>query len=113
MPGNLGDIRRLIPDALHVGDHLQRRGHHAQIPGHRLLLQKQLHTQAFNLPLLLVNLPLNGDGLSGHFVIVLQKGLDARRDGLLALGPHPRQLQVQPLQLLVKSAPHQPNLPVM
>ena len=42
---DLGDILRLIADALHIGDHFQRGADLPQIPGHRLLLQQQLQAQ--------------------------------------------------------------------
>ena len=36
---NLGDIRRLITDTLHVGYHFKSRGNCAQIARYRLLLK--------------------------------------------------------------------------
>ena len=113
MAGDLRDVRGLIPDALHVPDHLQGGGDRAQVPGHRLLLEEEAHAQALNLPLLPVNLHLPGNGHLGHGRIVVQQGRRAGGDGLLAHGPHADELLVQRLQLLVKTVSHQPNLPVM
>ena len=41
-------VRRLVPDSFHVGNHLQCRRDDSKVPGHRLLLQKQLHADVFN-----------------------------------------------------------------
>ena len=40
-PGQLRDVRRLVPDPFQIGNHLQRRGDLPQVPCHGLLLQQQ------------------------------------------------------------------------
>ena len=113
--------RGLVPNALQVGNHLQRRGDLPQISGHGLLLQEQPHAQAFNLPLFLVNLQLNGLYLFGQLHVVFQQGLGHRGDGVLAQGAGGDQRHIELLQLLVKFRSHiparsflyQPNRPVM
>ena len=111
--GDLGDVRGLIADALHVGDHLQGRRNGTQVTGHRLLLQQQLHAQVFNVPLLLIDLPLGRHGGFPKIVVLIQQGLGGGGDTLLAQSTHPDELYIQLLQLFVEFVPHYPNLPVM
>ena len=108
-----GNIRRLVADALHIGDHLQGRRDHPQIPGHRLLLQQQLHAQALNIPLLLVDPDLQGADFLGFGRAVPGQGVGHQADGLLTQSAHGDQFHMKLIQLLIKSCPHYPNLPVM
>ena len=108
-----GDVRRLIADALHVGDHLQRRGDLPQIPRHGLLLQKQLQAQALDLLFLLIHLVIRGDGGVCSLHVLADQRLGGTSDGLLDQRSHFQQFPVEQTQLLVKSNAHQPNLPVM
>ena len=110
---DLGDVLGLVADALHVGDHLQGGGDLAQIPGHRLLLQKQLQAQRLDGALLLVDLRVQGAHLGGQGGVSLRQGLGGQGDDLLAQGAHLDELPVQQRQLLVKLSSHYPNLPVM
>ena len=107
------DIRGLVADALQVGDHPQRGGDGAQVLGHRLLAQQQIHTAAFDLPFQLVDLPLQGGhlllGMVGHAL----QSLGRQGNGLFAQAAHGDQLPVELFQLIVKFVAHQPNLPVM
>ncbi len=57
-PYDLCNVRRLISDALHIRDDLHGGGDLPQVAGHRLLLEQQLQTQRFNVPLHLVDLAL-------------------------------------------------------
>ena len=111
--GDLRNVRCLVADALHVGDHLQRGRDGAQIPSHRLLLEQQLHAQVLDVPLFLIDLPLGGGRALPQGVISVQQGLGGGGDGLLTQGPHFDQFHIQLLQLLIESVPHYPNLPVM
>lgn len=113
VPGDLSDVCGLVADALHVRDHLQGGGDGAQIPGHRLLLEQQLHTQAFDVPLLLVDVPLRGQHGLPQAGIAVQQGLGRAGDDLLAQGTHGDKFYVEPLQLCFKFDSHYPNLPVM
>ena len=110
---DLGDVLGLVADALHVGDHFQGGGDLAQVPGHRLLLQKQLQAQRLDGALLLVDLRVQGAHLGGQGGVSLRQGLGGQGDDLLAQGAHLDELPVQQRQLLVKLSSHYPNLPVM
>ena len=110
---DLGNIRRLIADALHIRDHLERCRDLPQIARDRLLLQKQLQTQRFNRAFLLVRLFLQLRDRRGGRRILRFKRLRGKADGLRARFAHLRQLFIQQGKLLVKFASHYPNLPVM
>ena len=103
---NLGNVLRLITDALHVGDHLQRRGDHPQIPGHGLLLQQELETDGLDLPLQLVNTVSLLLSLAGVLCAALQQRLASGGNDALTLAAHLGHFPIQQLQLLVKSASH-------
>ena len=110
----LGDISRLIPDALHIGDHLERGGNHTQIARDRLLLEQQAHALVFNLVLHLVDLDLDRADLPGQRGrLRLGQGLGGQGDGTLAQTAHLDEGFVQPLKLPIELIAHQPNLPVM
>ena len=53
--GKLRNVRRLISDALKVGDDLQRGGYLPQLARHRLLAQQQPHAERLDGTLLAVN----------------------------------------------------------
>ena len=110
---DLGDVLGLVADALHIRDHFQGGGDLAQVPGHRLLLQKQLQAQGLDGALLLVDLRVQGAHLGGQGGVSLRQGLGGQGDDLLAQGAHLDELPVQQRQLLVKLSSHYPNLPVM
>ena len=110
---DLGNIRRLIADALHIRDHFECCRNLPQVACDRLLLQKQLQTQRFDAPFLLVCLFLQfGDRCGGRRVLIFER-LRGKTDGLRARFAHLRQLFIQQGKLLVKFASHYPNLPVM
>ena len=110
---DLGDVVGLIADAFHVRNHLQGRGDAAQVAGHRLLMQQQPQTQVLDVSLLPVDLPIQRRHLLGQRLIPCGQGLGGQRDHALAQRAHLDQLPMQLGQLLIKAAPHQPNLPVM
>ena len=103
---DLRDVRGLIADALHVGDHLERGGDLPQIAGDGLLLQKQLQAQGLDRALLLVRLLLElpHGGRERH--ILLLQGLCGQADGLRAGCAHLGQLLVEGGELLVKFTSH-------
>ena len=110
---DFGDILRLVADALHVGDHLQRRGNLPEIPGHGLLLQKQLQAQRFDVALLLVDFRIQGRHLFGHRHVPFQHRPAGHGDDLFAQGAHLDEFPIQLGQLLIQTIAHYPNLPVM
>ena len=109
-PGQLRDVRRLVPDPFQIGNHLQRRGDLPQVPCHGLLLQQQLQAEVLHLPLLLVDLPLRLPGGACQVLVTLHQGLGRGRDGILTQGAHLDHFHVQPLQLLAKSVSHLTSL---
>ena len=109
----LRDVGGLVADALHVGNHLQRRGDDPQIAGHGLLLQEELHAQALDVPLLVVDADLQGVDIGGLDRPPLGQRPGHQADGLLAESAHSNELHVELAQLLIESRPHYPNLPVM
>ena len=110
---DLRDVLRLIADALHVRDHLQRRRDLAQVARDRLLLEQELETQRLNIALLLVDLRVERPDLLRQLRIRLRERLGRERDDLLAQRAHLDHLPVQERELFIKPASHQPNLPVM
>ena len=75
------DILRLIADAFHVRDHFQGGGNLPKVPGHGLLLQKQLQAQGLDVALLPVDLRIQRGHLPGLFGV-------ARRQRLRDHGDH-------------------------
>ena len=112
--GDARDVRGLVADALQVGDHFQGGGDRAQVARDRLLLQQELHTQALDLALLMVDLALQRGRLFGALLVrfIFQR-VHGGGDRVLAQRAHFNQFPVEQLQLLVKADAHQPNLPVM
>ena len=67
---DLGDVLGLIADALHVRDHLERRGDLAQVARDRLLLKQQLEAEVFDVALLPVDLAVERRDLRGKTLVV-------------------------------------------
>ena len=67
--GDARDVRGLVADALQIGDHFQGRGDRAQVARNGLLLQQELHTQALDLALLMVDLALQRGRLFGALLV--------------------------------------------
>ena len=112
--GDARDVRGLVADALQIGDHFQGRGDRAQVARNGLLLQQELHAQALDLALLVVDLALEGRGLlRALFVCFVFQRVHGGGDCILTQRTHFNELSIEQLQLLVKPDPHQPNLPVM
>ena len=108
---DLGNVLRLIPDALQIRDHFQGRRDLPQIPCHRLLLQKQLQAQGLDVPLLAVDLRVQRGHLTGQSAV--SQRFSRQSDALLAQCAHFNELPLQLGQLFIKPASHYPNLPVM
>ena len=111
--GDFRDIRRLVADALHVGNHLQRGGDLPQIPRHGLLVQQQAHAHVFYHALFLVYLFVQFNRLPGQGGVGFEQAVYRACDRLLAEGAHGRQLIVHLLHLGCKLIAHYPNLPVI
>ena len=110
---NLGNVLRLVANALHVGNHFQGGGDLPQVTGHRLLPQQQLQADALHIPLLLIQSRRNGRHLGGQRRAALRQSFHRQGDGVLTQGAHLGHFLLQQRQLLVKIVPHQPNLPVI
>ena len=99
---DLHNVLRLISNTLHVRDHFQRGGDGTQVPRHRLLAQKQTHTDGLDGALLFVDLRADlGDLLPQLFRVGTQR-LRGKGDDLLAQGTHFRQFLIQQQKLLFK-----------
>ena len=99
---DLHNVLRLISNTLHVRDHFQRGGDSTQVPRHRLLAQKQTHTDGLDGALLFVDLRADlGDLFPKRFVIGNQR-LRSQRNDLLAQRTHFRQFLIQQQKLLFK-----------
>ena len=111
--GQLGDIRGVVADALHVRHHFHGGGDGPQVPGHRLLLDQELEAEIFDLLLFLVHQVVFLHDPLGGLHIVIQQSLDRVLDGLLDHAAHVGHFFAQLLQLFVKFQSHQPNRPVI
>ena len=65
---DLGDVLGLIADALHVRDHLERRGDLAQVARDRLLPKQQLEAEVFDVALLPVDLAVERRDLAARLL---------------------------------------------
>ena len=99
---DLHNVLRLVADPLHVRDHFQRCGDGAQVPRHRLLAQKQTHTDRLNGALLFVDLCADLGDLFPQLFRVGTQRLRGKGDDLLAQGTHFRQFLIQQQKLLLK-----------
>ena len=99
---DLHNVLRLVADPLHVRDHFQRGGDGAQIPRHRLLTQKQTHTDCLNGALLLVDFRADFGDLFPQFFRVGTQRLGGKGDDLLAQRTHFCQFLIQQQKLLFK-----------
>ena len=110
---DLGDVGRLVADALHIGDHFQRGGNLPQVARHRLLLQKELEAERLDAVLHAVDLAVERHDLFRHGKVARGNRLARKGNDLFTKRAHLRQLAAEQRKLLVKSASHYPNLPVM
>ena len=109
----LGDVHRLVADALEIGVDLDDRTHQPQVGRDRILQREELDAQVVDLELELVDLRVAG----GHLDRQVGPALDQRRERIAHARLDELAHGVEPVgeapQLLVKMALHQPNLPVM
>ena len=110
---DLRHVLRLIADAFHVRDHFQGGGDLPQIAGHRLLLQQHFQAHGLDVALLPVDLRIQRGNLSGLFGVARRQRLRDHGDHFFAQRAHFDQFFIQLRQLFVKTASHQPNLPVI
>ena len=113
MPAELRDVRGLVPNALEVGDQLERGGDKPQISRHRLLPQQKPQAELLNITLHAVDPVIGLKGGMAQAVVVGKQALAGRGNRLLAQRAHALELPAQGLKLFVVSRPHYPNLPVM
>ena len=110
--GNIGggddlcNVCRLVTDALHVGDHFQRRGNDPEVPRHRLLAHQQLEAQAFDIPFVLVDLRRKMGNVQRQAAVALQQRLGGKGNGFFTQAAHSDHFLVQRVELLVKSGTH-------
>ena len=110
---DLGDVARLVADALDIRDHLEHGRDQAQVARDRLLLEQQLEAHGLDLALLAVDLLIDADGGCGELEVLGEQRLDRACDRVLAQRAHCDQFVVQLQKLGVETVSHQPNLPVM
>ena len=107
------DIRGLVSDPFHIGDHFQCRRDFPEIRSKGTLQKKQAHTDIFNLTLLLVDLAVYRIYLL-HLVLFISQECSGRQcDRLLAQASHFNQFHMHFFKLLVEFGLHHPNLPVI
>ena len=110
---NLGDVFRLVSDALHVGDHFECGGNLAQIACDGLLLEQKPQAERFNGALFLIDLRVERRDLLCKRAVALVERLCREGNDFLAQSAHADHFTVQLVELLVKPVSHHPNLPVM
>ena len=103
---DLGDVARLIADALDVGDHLEHRGDQTQVARDRLLLEQQLEAHGFDLALLAVDLVVDADRGGGELGVAVDQGFHRARDRVLTQCTHRDQFIVQLCKLVVETVSH-------
>ena len=110
---NFADVGGLGADSLGIGDHFQGRGHGAQVPGHRLLVQQQLQADGFDVPFLLYHLVQKLCHFPSQSGIPGEQGVGGFGNGIFAEHANGGHFRFQRFQLNIKLGSHYPNLPVM
>ena len=109
----LGDVDRLVADALQVGIDLGDGENEAQIDRHGLLHGEQVEGQFVDLALGDVDLGFAFEHHVAARQVALDIGLAGAIDGLLGQSAHAQQTCPEFVQSLLKAGAHYPNLPVM
>jgi hypothetical protein len=107
------DVGRLVPDAFHIGDHLDGRRDQAQVLCDGLLLKHQLQAFVFYFAFLHIDFVVFGNEFFGKRLVVRFKRPDDARYRLFAHGAHQNQVAVELFKLAVEFAAYHPNLPVI
>ena len=114
---DVGDVGRLVADALEIAHHLERGAHAAQVAGdHRLLHQQQLQAQALDVALEVVDLVVVGEDLARLGHIARGEHLHRRHQRRFGRRGHALELLVEQVKLRIEpctSHGDHPNLPVM
>jgi len=95
----LGDVHRLVTDALEVGVDLHGGGDQPQVGGHRLLESEQAQAAVVDLDLHLVHLLVRGDDPLDGVGPPLDQGARGRVHPLLDERPHVQEPALERLQL--------------
>ena len=103
----------MVSYAFHVCNHLECRRDGAQISCDRLPLYEELKADIFYLFLLFVHRLIICHDLPRKLRVLLKESPYRLAYSLLDHVAHLYHLTVERLKLLVKSCPHQPNLPVI
>ena len=116
--GGLGDVHRVVADALQVVRHLDGRDDEAEVAGDRLLEREQRNGEPLDLVLQGIDLAVAGDDGLGLVLVLRQQGVDGEVDEAFGALRHLQQLLLQRSELVVKVAKPgglgaHPNLPVM
>ena len=72
----LGDVHALVAHPLHVLDHVQQRGHHAQVAGHRRLERQQGQDPLVHLEVAAVDAVVVGDHQARQLHVLVLHGLE-------------------------------------
>ena len=115
LPMIIGEIRRYLRDnsPIRVSRSVRDTAYRVLQARERLLVQQQPQAQVFNVPLLPVDVPIQRRHLLRQRLVPRGQRPGGQRDYPLTQRAHLDELPVQLGQLLVKTAPHYPNLPVM
>ena len=89
------DIRGLIADAFHIGDHFQRGGNLTEILRHRLLLQQKAKTACFNVAFHLIDLPIQRGNFRRQILVAFHQSAGGHGDRFFAEGSHFQQFLIQ------------------
>mgnify|MGYP000131034793 CR=1 FL=1 len=103
---DLGNVLRLIADALHVGDHFERSGDLAKIPRDRLLLENEPETERLDRALLFINLRIERRYTLCKRRVSRAQCMGRQRDHLFAARTHFGQLPIELRQLFIKVTSH-------
>src|SRR5262245_2813352 len=102
----LGDVHRLVADALEVGDDLHGGGDEAEVAGGRLVEGEQLHALLVDLDVVSVHLPIAVDDVSGQRLVTLHQRPHGAADLILDQRAHGQQRLLEAVQLLVEVSLH-------
>lgn len=103
---DFGDVRRLISDALQIGDHFQYGGDETQITSHWLLLQQNLQAEILDLFFLVIDLQVEVDGPLSQFHVLSDQGFVSAGDRLYDHATHLDEGILKVLQLFFETTAH-------